>query len=153
MTGAAARLDVRGSRRSGLLLGAAFMAGMDEIVFHQVLGWHHFYDRSTSAIGLLSDGLLHAAELMAIVAGLFVLADLLRSRTFSVAFFRAGLLLGLGGFQLFDGVVDHKIFQVHQVRYDVPLLPYDVVWNVVGVVLLLIGFELHRRASRNALSP
>ncbi|GGO40982.1 DUF2243 domain-containing protein [Deinococcus humi] len=153
MTTVAAQPDVRGSRRSGLLLGVAFMAGLDEIVFHQVLGWHHFYDHSTSAIGLLSDGLLHAAELMAIVAGIFLLADLLRARTFATAFFWAGLFLGLGSFQLFDGLINHKVFQLHQIRYNVMLPPYDVVWNVVGFLLLVIGAGMYRRASQTTLSP
>lgn len=143
-------LDARRSRLSGVLLGVAFMAGVDEIIFHQVLGWHHFYDRSTPALGLLSDGLLHAAELMVIVAGMFVLADVLRARSFVPAFFRAGLFLGLGGFQLFDGLVNHKALQVHQIRYGVPLLPYDVAWNLAGLFLLLVGVGLHRRARRSA---
>ena len=141
--------DVRCSRLSGLLLGAAFMAGVDEIIFHQVLGWHHFYDRSTPAFALLSDGLLHAAELMATVAGIFLLADALRARAFVPPFFWAGLFLGLGGFQLFDGFIDHKVLRVHQVRYDVPLLPYNLTWNLFGLALLLIGLALHRQATRH----
>jgi uncharacterized membrane protein len=28
-------------------------------------------------------------------------------------------LLGLGAFQVFDGIVDHKLLQLHQVRYGV----------------------------------
>ena len=46
-----------------LITGVGLMAAVDEIVFHQLLGWHHFYDRSTSEVGLMSDGFLHAAEL------------------------------------------------------------------------------------------
>lgn len=145
------RLEVRRSRTSGALLGIAFMAGVDEIIFHQILGWHHFYDRSTPALGLVSDGLLHAAELMAIVAGIFFLFDVLRAQSFAPAYFRAGLFLGLGGFQLFDGLVNHKVLQAHQIRYGVPLLPYDVTWNLAGLLLLLLGVVLHRQASRAAL--
>ncbi|WP_143101915.1 DUF2243 domain-containing protein [Amycolatopsis marina] len=48
------------------------MAALGEIVFHQILAWHHFYDRSTRPIGLLSSGLWHTAELLGLVAG-FVL--------------------------------------------------------------------------------
>ncbi len=58
------------------LIGAAVMAAADEIVFHQILGRHHFYDRSTTSVGLLSDGLLHTAELLALIAGFFLYADL-----------------------------------------------------------------------------
>ncbi|WP_239160794.1 DUF2243 domain-containing protein [Virgisporangium ochraceum] len=44
---------------SGALLCLGVAAFVDEAVFHQVLHWHHFYDRSTPAIGLVSDGLFY----------------------------------------------------------------------------------------------
>lgn len=138
----------RRSTWGGALLGVGLMAALDEIVFHQLLAWHHFYDRATPAVSLLSDGLLHSGELVAFVAGVFVLADLLRAGTFSRAFGWAGLFLGMGAFQLFDGLVDHKVLRLHQVRYEVPLLPYDLLWNLAGVVLLLIGVALWVGAAR-----
>jgi uncharacterized membrane protein len=130
------------------LIGMAVMAAVDEIVFHQILGWHHFYDRSTSSVGLLSDGLLHTAEVLALVAGFFIYADLRRRRTLAAAHARAGFFLGLGVFQLFDGIVDHKLLRLHQIRYGVDVTPYDWAWNIGGLVLLLIGCALAVRAAR-----
>jgi uncharacterized membrane protein len=132
------------------LMGAAVMAGVDEIVFHQLLGWHHFYDRSTTDVGLLSDGLLHTAELLALVAGFFLYADLRRRRALAPAHAWAGFFLGLGIFQLFDGTVDHKLLRVHQIRYGVDVTPYDWAWNIGGLVLLLVGVALAVRADRRA---
>jgi uncharacterized membrane protein len=130
---------------SAALIGIGIMAAIDEIVFHQVLSWHHFYDRSTSNIGLLSDGLLHAAELIAIVAGFFMYMDI-RDRKISHPTLAWGwFLVGAGGFQVFDGIVDHKVFRVHQIRYDVDTLPYDLLWNGFGFLLILIGVMLIRR--------
>ncbi|MFS2293746.1 MAG: DUF2243 domain-containing protein [Actinomadura sp.] len=131
------------------LIGVALMAAADEIVFHQVLGWHHFYDRSTPAIGLLTDGLLHTAEVLALVVGFVWWAALRRTRALSSPHARAGLFLGLGGFQLFDGVVNHKVLRLHQVRYEVPdLLPYDLAWVAAALVLLAVGAVLAVRAGR-----
>ncbi|MFI1953610.1 DUF2243 domain-containing protein [Streptomyces xinghaiensis] len=130
------------------LIGAALMAAADEIVFHQLLAWHHFYDRSTPAVGLLADGLLHTAEVLGLVAGFVLFSDLRRRGALSPGHARAGLLLGLGGFQLFDGVVDHKVLRTHQVRYGVELLPYDLAWNGSAVVLLAAGAVLAVRADR-----
>ncbi|MFI7577706.1 DUF2243 domain-containing protein [Micromonospora sp. NPDC049497] len=138
-------------RRSVLaagVIGAAVMAAVDEIVFHQLLGWHHFYDRSTLSVGLLSDGLLHAAELLALVGGFFWFADLRRRGALLPRAAWGGFLLGAGAFQLFDGVVDHKVLRLHQIRYGVHLLPYDVVWNFSGAVLLLAGAAVVWRARR-----
>jgi uncharacterized membrane protein len=118
------------------------MAAVDEIIFHQLLGWHHFYDRSTPAVGLLSDGLLHAGELVALVAGAFLLADLIRTRTITRLGAVAGILVGAGGFQLFDGIVNHKLLRLHQIRYEVDIMPYDVIWNLAGATLLLAGIAL-----------
>jgi len=142
-TTAPARLRDRAADRRALgaaaLVGAGLMAGVDEVVFHQLLAWHSFYDRGTRELALLSDGLLHGAELVALVAGAGLLADLLRRQALRRAPVVAGLLLGAGGFQLFDGVVDHKVLRVHQVRYGVDLLPYDLAWNAAALVLLAAG--------------
>lgn len=149
MTKARSTVETEGPRRSfraTVLIGVAVMAGVDEIVFHQVLGWHHFYDGSTNRVGLLSDGLLHAAELIALVAGFFLFADARRSGEYSPIHSWAGFFIGAGGFQVFDGIVDHKVLRLHQIRYGVNVIPYDIVWNAAGAVLLVIGFVLWRRA-------
>ncbi|NYI05053.1 DUF2243 domain-containing protein [Allostreptomyces psammosilenae] len=146
----ASRPRPRRSMAVGALIGAAVMAAVDEIVFHQLLHWHHFYDRSTPGVGLLSDGLLHSAELLALVAGFFLLADLLRQRALAPAHAWAGVLLGLGAFQLFDGIVDHKLLRLHQIRYGVDVTPYDWAWNIAGLLLLLAGLALAARAARTS---
>lgn len=128
------------------LIGIGIMAGVDEIIFHQILAWHHFYDRSTTSIALLTDGLLHAAELIAIVAGFFMMMDLWRNHSLIKRRAWAGFFLGLGGFQLFDGIIDHKVLRLHQIRYVENILPYDIAWNASAVLLLLIGFFLVKRA-------
>ena len=144
--------DARRSLGRAALIGVGLMAAVDEIVFHQVLQWHHFFDLATPAIGILSDGLLHAAELVALVAGFFGIADLIRRGTFSAAWAWAGGFLGAGGFQLFDGIIDHKVLRIHQVRYGVDLLPYDLAWNAAGLALLGVGAALWMRARRLAPS-
>jgi uncharacterized membrane protein len=132
-------VDVRPSVSAAGLVGVAMMAALDEIVFHQLLGWHHFYDRSTSSVALLSDGLLHAGELLALVAGAFWLADLRRRGVLHRLAAWGGFLACAGAFQLFDGLVDHKVLRVHQIRYGVHLLPYDLAWNAAGALLLVTG--------------
>lgn len=130
---------------SMLLIGVGIMAAVDEILFHQLLNWHHFYDQSTSDVALFSDGLLHAAELVAIVAGFFLYADIRGRHTFPPAYAWGWLLVGAGGFQIFDGIVDHKLLRLHQVRYGVDILPYDIAWNVFGAALIAIGILLIKR--------
>jgi uncharacterized membrane protein len=66
---------------SGVLAGLGMVAFADETVFHQLLHWHHFYDKSTVAIGLVSDGLFHAGGFIAMAAGLFLAAGRALART------------------------------------------------------------------------
>jgi uncharacterized membrane protein len=166
VTGEAERLDraastaARGSQRSrnlvsGLLLGVGIAAFVDETVFHQLLHWHHFYDKSTPAVGLVSDGIFHAFGWFATVGALFLLADLFRRHAVWWTRWWGGVLLGAGSFQLYDGMIQHKLLGLHQIRYDVDLLPYDVTWNILAAVMILIGLYLvwRTRRSRAAATP
>jgi len=132
---------------SGFLIGIGIMAAIDEIIFHQLLAWHHFYDQSTPLIGLISDGVLHAAELVAIVTGFFLLQRLRSHNLYRPHWALAGAVLGAGIFQVFDGLVNHKLLRLHQIRYGVgSVLPYDLAWNLFGAALILLGLLLYRRA-------
>ncbi len=137
----------------GVLFGCGIIAFVDEAVFHQLLHWHHFYDRSTQAAGLVSDGVFHAFSWFATVASLFLFADLRRRGALSTRRWLAGILMGIGAFQLFDGLVQHKLLDLHEVRYGVDLLPYDLAWNGAALVILVAGVLLLlavRRAERRA---
>jgi len=127
---------------SGILFGVGLVAFLDEALFHQLLHWHHFYDLGTSAAGLVSDGLFHALSWAATIAGLFLLADLRRRGAFWQTRWWGGVLLGAGGFQLYDGTVQHKLLGIHQIRYVPDLLVYDVVWNVVAALMVAAGIIL-----------
>lgn len=142
-----------GSGLSGALFGIGVAGFVDETVFHQLLHWHHFYDRSTTDVGLVSDGLFHAFSWFATVAALFLVADLRRDRAFWGRRFLAGWLAGAGFFQLYDGLVQHKLFGLHQIRYGVDLVPYDVAWIVIASGLLLAGLGLIATTGRAVRQP
>ncbi|MGW9403212.1 DUF2243 domain-containing protein [Arthrobacter sp. NPDC055585] len=127
---------------SGVLVGIGTAAFIDEVVFHQLLQWHHFYDRSTAAAGLFSDGLFHAFGWFAVVAGLFLFADLRRRGILIPPRWGGAVLLGAGAFQLYDGTVQHKLLNLHQIRYEVELLPYDLAWNTAALLMLGAGIVL-----------
>jgi uncharacterized membrane protein len=129
---------------SGVLVGVGVAGFVDETIFHQLLHWHHFYDRSTPTAGLVSDGLFHALSWFCVVGGLFLLADLRRRAGLSRARWWSGMLLGLGGFQLYDGTIQHKLMRLHQIRYHVTIWPYDVAWNLFA----LLALAMIRLASR-----
>ncbi|MEU6051789.1 DUF2243 domain-containing protein [Streptomyces xanthochromogenes] len=133
---------------SGVLIGVGIAAFVDETVFHQLLHWHHFYDRSTPGVALVSDGLFHAFGWFAVVIGLVLVADLRQWAGLVRRALVGGILAGAGTFQLYDGTVQHKLMGLHQIRYHVDLVPYDLTWNVLAVVFIGAGAVLLRGAAR-----
>lgn len=129
---------------SGILFGFGMVAFFDEAVFHQLLHWHHFYDKSTTSIGLVSDGLFHAFSWFATVVSLFMVADLRRQNTWDKKRWFGAEMLGAGTFQLYDGIIQHKVMGLHQIRYNVEIFYYDLVWNGIAAVMIVIGLYILR---------
>jgi uncharacterized membrane protein len=124
-----------------ILVGIGGSALVDEIVFHQLLHWHHLYDRSTHGAALTSDGILSIVCNSLLVAGLVLLwrrrAEAAPGAARTIV---GGIVAGFGGFNLFDGTVDHKLLRLHQIREGVhDLLPYDVTWIAASALILAVG--------------
>ena len=138
---------------TGVVLGVGLVGTLDEVLLHQWLQWHNFYVHTTPDWRIASDGVFHAVS-----SGLLFFGALrlwaLRGRIAASGDGRvlaAGVLLGMGGFNLYDGTVQHKLLQLHPVREGVDsILPYDLAFNGVAVVLLLAGWLLWRRTQSNA---
>jgi uncharacterized membrane protein len=131
---------------SGFLFGCGIAASViDLFVFHLGLQWHHFYDLSTTQVALTADAFFHAFGWFITVGGLFLLADVRRRAGVRWARWTGAVLAGVGAFQLLDGVVNHKLLGIHQIRYGVDLLLYDVTWIGSAVLVLLAGLVVLRR--------
>ena len=131
----------------GLVLGIGLIGSLDEIVLHQLLQWHNFYVHTTTYWRIVSDGLFHLVSSMLLFGG----ALLLWSRRQLISSVRAGralaagLLIGMGAFNLYDGTIQHKLLQLHPVREGVPnQLPYDLAFNGMALILLALGWMLWR---------
>ncbi|MDV7999944.1 DUF2243 domain-containing protein [Rhodococcus sp. IEGM 1408] len=138
---------------SGFLFGCGIAgAVIDLFVFHLVLQWHHFYDLSTTTVALVTDGFFHGATWLITVWGLFMFADVRGQIRVSWGRWAGGVLTGIGSFQLIDGIVFHKILGIHQIRYQVDLVAYDLVW-IASAVLLLAGGLLILWRTAGATAP
>ncbi|MCP3028332.1 DUF2243 domain-containing protein [Halobacillus sp. A5] len=135
---------------SGFLFGVGIVAFLDETLFHQLLHWHHFYDQSTTNVGLVSDGFFHAFSWFATIGGLFLFADLRRREGLWLRRWWGGILLGAGVFQLYDGLIQHKLMRLHQIRYVDNVLAYDFVWNGIAVIMIIIGAVILRNTRKSA---
>ena len=132
-------------------VGAGVAGTLDQVVFHQLLRWHMFYAREGLDVGLVSDGLFHAVMTGLLGTALVWLVRTARGGALSTRRVTGGVLAGAGGFNLFDGVVDHKVLRLHQVREGVvDLLPYDVVWIGTALAVLGVGLLFLRGSSAGA---
>ena len=132
----------------GFMIGVGVVGTLDQVVLHQLLHWHHFYDRSTPAVGLVSDGIFHLVSTVLLGLGGYLLFRG-RSGVGGQDARRAwsGALIGGGAFNLYDGTVQHKLLELHQVRPGVPdQMPYDVVFIGLSLVLIAVGLSLLRRS-------
>src|ERR687896_733155 len=111
----------------GVLAGIGLAGTLDEVVLHQLLGWHHF---STTLL----------------VIGVIQLVERRRTSPDPPGLALAGILLGAGGFNLYDGTIQHKLLGLHQVRANAPNnLPYDLTFLAIAAVVFAAGLVLLRR--------
>jgi uncharacterized membrane protein len=143
-----------------LLLGIGLGGFVDGILLHQILQWHHMLTSegccSASSVGglkdnTLADGLFHAATWVAVMAGT-VLAVRAWQRGELAPPWRAhwgGLLLGWGGFNLVEGLIDHELLGIHHVRDDLGgPIGWDIGFLALGALQALAGWLLVRSARR-----
>ncbi len=160
-TGAApGTVGERPPRASGLLLGLGLGGFVDGIVLHQILQWHHMVSSVPSTpvttvagleVNTLADGLFHLASWVFTVAGIATaLVAWRRGRLAPDWRFQLGLVLaGWGIFNLVEGTIDHHLLGVHHVRDDLGgPLSWDIGFLVLGALLLVGGWLLHRRGAR-----
>jgi uncharacterized membrane protein len=137
-----------------VLVGIGVAGSLDEIVLHQLLRWHHFYDRGSQAAGLIADGIFHLGSTAALVIGLVLLVQRWRTARDPLRQAAAGILLGAGGFNLYDGTIQHKLLGLHQVRAGAPNnLPYDLVFIAIAAVVLVAGLLLLRSTGSSRAAP
>jgi uncharacterized membrane protein len=122
---------------------------LDEVLLHQVLHWHHFYDvttdlrdRTTSRVGLVTDGIFHVVSTFLLVWGVLTVRRVSPPRSDVVG----GILIGAGAFNLYDGVIQHKVLRLHQVREGAhPQTPYDLAFIGLALLTLALGVWIVRR--------
>ena len=140
---------------AGIVLGIGLGGFVDGIVAHQILQWHHLVavpyppdSVENLRINTFWDGLFHAATWVATAIGLALLwrAGRRSDVPWSTQTFVGTQLMGWGGFNLVEGIVDHHLLGIHHVRDDLGgPLGWDLAFLAWGAVMLLGGWALTRR--------
>lgn len=137
-----------------LLLGIGFGGFIDGIVLHQILQWHHMLSAegccpTSTVLGLedntLADGFFHVATWIALMAGTILAMRAWQRGELAPPWGAhvGGLLIGWGGFNLVEALVDHHLLGVHHVRDDLGApLGWDLGFLAFGALLVVVGAVL-----------
>jgi uncharacterized membrane protein len=143
----------------GMLLGIGIGGLVDGIVLHQILQWHHMLSAerrypTTTVAGLesntLADGLFHAAAMVAVLVGVWMLwrAAARRRPSITRRVLAGSVLMGWGLFNVVEGVIDHQILGLHHVRDDLGgPLSWDIAFLVLSSALATGGWVVARSSS------
>jgi uncharacterized membrane protein len=142
---------------AGILLGIGLGGFFDGIVLHQILQWHHLLSSAgyppnsveNLQINTLADGLFHTATWIFTAIGVFALWRVIQlgNSMLSGRVLFGAMLVGWGGFNLVEGIIDHQILGIHHVREGVAnVLLWDIGFLVWGAVMLIGGWWLIQSA-------
>lgn len=140
---------------AALVLGIGLGGFVDGIVLHQILQWHEMLSAKLPPTTLLAksvnmfwDGVFHAFCLVVTLIGLGMLWKVGKRQDASRSgnLLAGGMLAGWGIFNIVEGVIDHQILKLHNVR---EITDNVAAWNFgflgFSVVLLGAGWALVRR--------
>jgi uncharacterized membrane protein len=143
---------------AGILIGIGLGGFVDGIALHQIAQWHNMLSNvvppqtmDDMRVNMTWDGLFHALTWVIILVGILLLrsAAYARAPIPSLQAFAGQLILGWGVFNLVEGLIDHHILGIHNVREVPNHMVYNLTFLAVGGVLfILIGWLLMRARGR-----
>ncbi|MBK0404851.1 DUF2243 domain-containing protein [Adhaeribacter sp. BT258] len=137
---------------ASLVLGIGLGGFIDGIVLHQILQWHEMVSNrmppvtlTTKSVNMFWDGIFHLFTLMVVFTGIILLWKLLHRENIdrSGKILAGGLLAGWGLFNIIEGIIDHHLLKLHNVK---EVTAHPGFWNFgflgISVLMLLMGYWL-----------
>lgn len=144
---------------AGVLLGVGLGGFADGIALHQIAQWHNMLSNvlppdtmDAMRVNMLWDGVFHAFTWAVMLAGLFLLWNAVGhpGALPPTTSFVGSLILGWGLFNLVEGLIDHHLLALHNVREVPDPTAYNFTFLLVGGVgLIALGWLLLRRGGRS----
>ena len=130
---------------------------IDGIVLHQILQWHMMLSNvvrpsTVEAIHLnmFCDGVFHAATWIVTFVGMMLLWQSgQRGTNPPLSIFLGALLMGWGAFNLVEGLINHQLLELHNVREVMQPTAWNIGFLVVSAVIFLIGLFMTYKQPRS----
>jgi uncharacterized membrane protein len=143
---------------AGILIGVGMGGFVDGFVLHQIAQWHSMlsnvvppHTMDMIRVNMVWDGLFHALIWLVTLVGILRLRSTAAARAMipSLLAFTGQLILGWGMFNLIEGLIDHQILGIHNVREVPNYMVYNLTFlGIGGVLFILLGWLLMRAGSR-----
>jgi uncharacterized membrane protein len=144
---------------AGILIGIGMGGFVDGIVLHQIAQWHNMlsnivppHTMDTMRVNMMWDGLFHALTWSVTLVGILLLrrAASARAAVPSLQVFTGQLILGWGVFNLVEGIIDHQILGIHNVREVPNYTVYNLTFLGIGGLLFILLGWMFMQAGRRA---
>lgn len=145
---------------AAIVLGIGLGGFMDGIIFHQILQWHqlisnklppvNFIDKS---VNMFWDGIFHLFSLIVVFVGIVLFWKLFRRKNINKSGFilMGGLLTGWGLFNIVEGLIDHLLLKLHNVR---EITAFPELWNygflLFSLMMAILGYSLIRKSEKQS---
>jgi uncharacterized membrane protein len=144
---------------ASMVLGIGIGGFADGIIFHQILQWHEMLSNKfppntlvQKSMNMFWDGIFHLFTLLATIVGIYLLWRLFKKNNINTSGYllAGGMLAGWGIFNLIEGIINHHILKIHNVR---ELILNKDLWNYgflfFGIFLLIIGWLIIQKGKKN----
>ena len=158
-------VNKRKSTASAILIGIGLAGLIDIIIFHAILQWHHTSSHiiipntiESLQMNLLHDGLFLSFSLIITIAGVILLwhassSNNKNSMLSDKRSFMGLALIGFGGFNTIEGIINHLVLEMHHVIDVADPLVFDLAFLVVGGLAFLAAGGLLLRSGKAQLKP
>jgi uncharacterized membrane protein len=144
---------------ASMVLGIGIGGFADGIIFHQILQWHEMLSNKfppntlvQKSMNMFWDGIFHLFTLLTAIVGIYLLWRLFKKNNINTSGYllTGGMLAGWGVFNLIEGIINHHILKIHNVR---ELIPNKDLWNYgflfFGIFLLIMGWFIIQKGKKN----
>lgn len=137
------------------VLGIGLGGFIDGIALHQILQWHEMLSNKIApttyvgkSVNMFWDGIFHSFTLIVTFTGVVLMWKLLFRKDINRSgnLLAGGMLFGWGLFNLLEGIADHEVLKLHNVR---EIAADKEAWNLgflgLSVLLVIVGLLISKK--------
>lgn len=143
---------------AAMVLGIGLGGFIDGIALHQILQWHEMLSNKippttlvAKSVNMFWDGIFHAFTLLVTITGVVLLWRLLQKKDINRSgnVLAGGLLLGWGLFNIVEGLADHHLLKLHNVRENSSnVSAWNISFLILSILLLIAGWQLVKAGTK-----